>query len=424
MASGDDMYHLVILPGYPGLQISDRPDGSYGSKDIFRPHPDNLPGNDTRACKAKWKYVARQGDIIVLVNGENADATPIEQSVMLSPYVQMAIAFGAGHERLGLLVIPTEKAAGMSKQELIKQIAPDLERGNAMAADYAKISLEDIIVKPVGTPYPLTAKMTLQRPILHQLFSEDIEAHYAAREQADSSVSLSDDQVHDVVRRIVEEEFQKQVSVASAGQTDTTNGGQEQVDETTDFFSLGMDSLQASHVRVRLLREIPLPKGAKLATNVVFDHPNLKLLSDHIKAIRQKSDQNESKARDPETIAMAMIKKYVDLVRASADRIDGTNAGNGISAHWSDLSHVIVSFHARPYVPAVLLLAKTKECIGSYRSYGISGRTIAQAALEPPRCISCILPGPHSPEAGPRGRHTPHPNCFGQLVALGRSEPS
>lgn len=346
MASGDDMYHLVILPGFPELQISDRPDGSYGSKDIFRPHPDNLPGNDTRACKAKWKFVARQGDIIVLVNGENADATPIEQSVMLSPYVQMATAFGAGHERLGLLVIPTEKAAGMSKQELIKTITPDLEHGNAMAADYAKISPEDIIVKPIGTPYPLTAKMTLQRPILHQLFSEDIEAHYEDREQVDSSVSLSDDEVHEVVRRIVEEEFQKQVSVSSAGQTDTMNGGQEQIDETTDFFSLGMDSLQASHVRVRLLREIPLPKGTKLATNVVFDHPNLKLLSDHIKVIRQKSGQNESKARDPETIAMAMIKKYVDLVRASAHRIDGTNAGNGMSAHWSDLPHVIVSLHA------------------------------------------------------------------------------
>lgn len=376
MASGDDMYHLVILPGFPGLQISDRPDGSYGSKDIFRPHPDNLPGNDTRARKAKWKFVARQGDIIVLVNGENADATPIEQSVMLSPYVQMAIAFGAGHERLGLLIIPTEKAEGMSKQELVKTITPDLERGNAMAADYAKISPEDIIVKPVGTPYPLTAKMTLQRPILHQLFSEDIEAHYADREKADSSVSLSDGEVHDVVRRIVEEEFQKQISISSsAGQTDTTNGGQEQIDETTDFFSLGMDSLQASHVRVRLLREIPLPKGTKLATNVVFDHPNLKLLSDHIKAIRQKSDQNESMARDPQTIAEAMIKKYVDLVQASNDGFDGTNVGDEILA--SDDSHVIVSLHARLELIAILLSAHKEKCVGTYRSYGISGCTIA-----------------------------------------------
>lgn len=341
------MYHLVVLRGFPSLQVSDRPDGSYGSKDIFRPHPDNLPGNDTRAYKARWKFVARQGDIIVLVNGENADATPIEQSVMRSPYVEMAIAFGAGHERLGLLVIPTEKAADLSKEELIKTITPDLERGNAVAADYAKISPDDIVVKPVGTPYPLTAKMTLQRPILHQLFAKDIEAHYAAREQADSSVSLSDDEVHDVVRRIVEEEFQKQASILSfAGVTDTTQGDQGPFDETMDFFSLGMDSLQASHVRGRLLREIPLPKGTRLATNVVFDHPNLKLLSDHIKAKRQKSDQDDPTTRDPETIARAMIKKYVDLLKTADDRTNGINSGHEKPA--SGGSHVVVSFDAQP----------------------------------------------------------------------------
>lgn len=361
VASGEDMYHLIVLPGFPSLQVSDRPDGSYGSKDIFRPHPDNLPGNDTRAGKAKWKFVARQGDIIVLVNGENADATPIEQSVMQSPYIEMAIAFGAGHERLGLLVIPTDKAAGMSTQELIKTITPDLERGNAVAADYAKISPDDFVVKPVGTPYPLTAKMTLQRPILHQLFAEDIEAHYAAREQADASVSLSDEEVHDAVRRIVQEEFQKQASVLSpARSTDTTKGDPGPVDETVDFFSLGMDSLQASHVRGRLLREIPLPKGTRLATNVVFDHPNLKLLSEHIKALRQKSDQDDSTVRDPETIARAMIKKYVDLVKTADDRSNGVNAGDEKATSGRGHSHIVVSLHTQAYLPAVFLSAHQK----------------------------------------------------------------
>lgn len=146
--SGEDMYHLVALPGLPTLKISDRPDGSLGTKDLFRPHPDNLPGSDTRAGKAKWKFIARQGDIVVLVNGENADPTPIESTMMLDPHVQMAVAFGAGHERLGLLVIPTEKATGMSKEEVLKSIQPALERGNKLASDYAKISLDDIIVKP------------------------------------------------------------------------------------------------------------------------------------------------------------------------------------------------------------------------------------------------------------------------------------
>lgn len=353
------MYHLVALPGLPGLKLSDRPDGSYGTKDIFRPHPDNLPGNDTRAGVAKWKFVARQGDVIVLINGENADATPIEQSLMLSPYVEMALAFGAGHERLGLLIIPTEKAADMSKEDIVKTITPDLERGNAIAADYAKISPEDIIVKPVGTPYPMTAKMTLQRPIMHQLFAEDIEAHYAAREQAKESISLSDDDVHGVVSRIVTEEFQKQAASSSSIETNgkpTHENGQ--IDETMDFFSLGMDSLQASHVRGRLLREIPLPKGVTLATNVVFDHPNLRLLSDYIKMLRQKPDQNGSTTRDSETVARAMVKKYVDLVTAADDRVNGANgAGHEKSANAD--SQVIVSCF-QPCLPLSYSLSSHK----------------------------------------------------------------
>lgn len=79
--------------------------------------------------------MARQGDIIVLVNGENADPTPVEQAVMSEPIVQMTVAFGAGHERPGLLIIPSEKAEGMSPDEVIKSILPALARGNKLAAD-------------------------------------------------------------------------------------------------------------------------------------------------------------------------------------------------------------------------------------------------------------------------------------------------
>lgn len=393
------MYHLVILPGFEGLRISDRPDGSYGTKDIFRPHPDNLPGNDTRAGKAKWKFVARQGDVIVLVNGENADATPVEQQVMCSPYVRMALAFGAGHERLGLLVIPSEKAADMSKEELIKCITPDLERGNALAAEYARISPDDIIAKPVGTPYPMTVKMTLQRPIMHQMFSEDIEAHYAAREQAIGNVTLSDDDVEAVVRRIVEEEFQKQASVSSA----TEGNGkpeheQSQIEETTDFFSLGMDSLQASHVRGRLLREIPLPKGARLATNVVFDYPNLKLLSAHLKGIRQRSKQTESTVRDTESIAKSMVKRYVALVTAEDGRVNGANTGERKSAN--DGSHVVVSSQfGVDHCCRHPVISSRIYCTGPHRRYRISRRPVVETPFEPSRCVSRVLSSPHSPGA-------------------------
>lgn len=423
------MYHLVVLPGLPALKISDRPDGSYGTKDIFRPHPDNLSETDTRAGQARWKFVGRQGDIIVLVNGENADATPIEQKVILSPLVEMAIAFGAGHERLGLLVIPSQKAAGLSKEELIQSITPALELGNTLAAEYARISPDDIIVKPIGTPYPLTAKMTLQRPIMHQIFSEDIEAHYAAREQADVNIALSDEDVYGVVRRIVEEEVQKQAAVLSSAEAEgESTQDQGQIDDQTDFFSMGMDSLRASLIRGRLLREIPLPKGTKLAANVVFDYPNLGLLSDHIKRLRQSSEQDSSTVRDPAIIARAMVKKYTDLVTAKDDPKDDRVNGTTEKAA-TDNSHVIVSSCLSDIsnwcCPVFFFLAHSRRLTcyytGPHRRYGISRRTVAKAPFESSGCVSSILPRAHSPGTRPQGRGATCADCARQLPSLTRS---
>ncbi|CAN8103172.1 unnamed protein product [Discula destructiva] len=324
--------------------MSDRPDGSYGSKDLFQPHPDNLPGNDTRAGKAKWKFIARQGDIIVLVNGENADPTPTENAVMLEPTVQMVVAFGAGHERPGLLVIPSEKAAGMSREEVIRSIQPALERANKLAADYAKISVDDIIVKPVGTEYPQTAKMTLQRPVLNALFAKDIEAHYAARERANPDVELSEDDVRAAVRRIVETEFKDRVGGACA-----VEDGEETVhfDDDTDFFSLGMDSLQSSLVRRRLLQAIPLPAEVKLATNVVFEHPTVKLLSEHLESLRKQCEfgvnGSSITTRDPETISKAMVQKYSKMVTSS---LPSSSASLAATKNGSSGQVIVSSFSA------------------------------------------------------------------------------
>jgi acyl-coenzyme A synthetase/AMP-(fatty) acid ligase len=57
----DGLYHLVILAGLQSKVLSDRPDGSYGTRDLFHPHPTD---------RSKWKFAARYDDIIVLLNGE------------------------------------------------------------------------------------------------------------------------------------------------------------------------------------------------------------------------------------------------------------------------------------------------------------------------------------------------------------------
>lgn len=253
----------------------------------------------------------------MLANGENADPSPIEQAVLLDPHVQMCIAFSL-QERLGLLVIPSDKARGMAEAEVVRALRPALAHGNALVADYAKISPDDIVVKPVGTPYPQTAKMTLQRHVLTQLFADDIErcAAWGGVGAGANKPIVSDDEIYGVVKRVVVDQFRDSVVGPSSAEANSNGAsktdGQADIEDEADFFTLGMDSLQSSLVRRRLEREIPLPKGVTLAINVVFEYPTVRQLSEHIKSLRQAKagDTNGSLGRDGEAIATAMVKKY------------------------------------------------------------------------------------------------------------------
>ena len=55
---------LIILPGYPTLNVCNRADGSYATDDLFLPHP---------GTKGKWKHWMRKGDVMVHSTGMKTD---------------------------------------------------------------------------------------------------------------------------------------------------------------------------------------------------------------------------------------------------------------------------------------------------------------------------------------------------------------
>ncbi|ORY56310.1 uncharacterized protein BCR38DRAFT_505145 [Pseudomassariella vexata] len=315
----DNLYHLIILPGLATKVLSNRPDGSYASNDLFRSHP-----TDPR----KWKFVSRYDDIIVLLNGENADPAPIEQAVASNPNIRVTIAFGAGRDSLGLLVIPSSNASGLSREELVRSIVPNLERGNALVSAYARVAPDDVLVASPETEVPMTDKSTVQRSVLLRQFAAEIESHYIKRESSNAhggQADLSDVEVAQVVRRCVETELR-----------------QEETDEktpllvNTDFFSLGMDSLQTSRIRARLLRNIDM-RGHHLATNVIFDYPSISLLAEHIINIHK---GHKKITRPTQAAAEELVHKYSQFasveagtVRMGSQRVLLTGATGFIGCH-------------------------------------------------------------------------------------------
>ncbi|TBU40122.1 hypothetical protein BD309DRAFT_1082947 [Dichomitus squalens] len=113
---------------------------------------------------------------------------PIETSIAQDPNVASAVMFGRNHVDVGVLVEP---AAGVevpldNKQKLAQfkdAIWPTIELVNSRSPQYAQIKKEFIVVTSPSKPMELTAKGTPRRGVCLKLYTEEIEALYAAVEQ-------------------------------------------------------------------------------------------------------------------------------------------------------------------------------------------------------------------------------------------------
>ena len=77
----------------------------------------------------------------------------------------------------------------------------------------------------------------------------------------------------------------------------------------SDFFALGMDSLKASQLRSRLLQSLYLGDN-KLPTNVVFEHPNVAQLTRYLLNTRKGI---VTVIEDAEASANALVDKYATI---------------------------------------------------------------------------------------------------------------
>lgn len=337
------LWHLVVLPGMPTLVNSNRPDGSYETKDLFVRHPTD---------PKKWKFSHRADDVIVLVNGLKADPHLLEEAVENNPEVETAMAFGTGRDSLGLIVVASVSAAGLSKQELAARIAPDLELGNSRVSAYARVSMDSVIFKDAGSEVPRTAKDTLIRSKFLEMCKEDIDAHYAEREAHDNAqISVADYEVESIVHEIVSSEL---------------SDGNDELGAEDDFFGLGMDSLQASHVRSRLLRRVNVG-GRPLPTNVAFENPTVRQLNDFLLALRDSQDLPNARTSE-KIIAQGFIQKYT---RFPPIETRAVQTGPG---------RVVVSYDHLDILPRMLL-----KCLAAHwgnrfhwPSYGPSAHVVAE----------------------------------------------
>lgn len=258
----EGIYELIALDGLPSKVASNRPDGSYATKDLFTPHP---------TTPNAWKYYARLDDTIVLLNGEKLVPTSFEQMLRDNVNVAEAVLFGSNKPSVGMLLIPSDATVGMTEDQVLQLIMPTINQANEDTPGYGKLALDMVKVMPIGTPYPRTDKGTVIRAAFYKQFTAEIDAIYEAGDTPSGDLALSEEEL----RLFLHAEMVQLLDLKDP----------EILGDDTDFFSLGVDSLQAIQLRGILSKRIDLG-GQNMGSNIVFDFPTLRTLARKLYCMR------------------------------------------------------------------------------------------------------------------------------------------
>ena len=284
--------------------------------DLYSKHPDPAKG-------FLYKWTSRADDVIVLSNGENLAPALMEASLKSSTAVKGAMVVGHGRFEPAALVdlghSPPENVG--DRQQILKELEPGVTEANKVAPAHGQLDLQHILFAREDRPLRYLGQGKIQRYQTFQQYEEDIEMLYQAAE--DEPLGLTEGDAGDSSKI----DFTRQSSIKEWLQDFIADNGIHDLGEDDSFFGAGMDSLRVIRTTRELKRQVKLADDTQLtpqslAPAVVYSHPSLNALSDHLsnkaKATPQDLDsgyQSEdtdgtggsSKLRDMESL----LDKYV-----------------------------------------------------------------------------------------------------------------
>ncbi|KAF9880143.1 male sterility protein [Colletotrichum karsti] len=328
---GPNLFECCVLPGWPAKVATNQDDGSYCTKDLFEPHP-TIP-------KA-WKYIARLDDTIALVNGEKFNPVHMEGTIRSNKNITECVIFGVGRPSLGALIVPAATLAGKTEEEILEVVWPVVESASRNVEAYARVSKNMIKLLPYDCAYPRTDKGSVIRQAFYKRYAQDIDEVYDKADAGSGDLKkLSLPELKDFIRQGLLQTLSKKV----------------QLDDDTDFFSLGLDSLQAIQMRSDILRTIDIG-GHKLGQTVVFDHPSINKLSSYLYSLG--SGEGVETDVPIESEMRELIEKY-DTFAAPASSLKSSIAVTGATGSLG--AHVVAKLAADPTIKTIYCFTRASS---------------------------------------------------------------
>ncbi|PHH89621.1 hypothetical protein CDD83_5637 [Cordyceps sp. RAO-2017] len=263
-------------PNQPVFERAPEQD-KYRTSDLFTAHP-TVPGF--------WQYRGRVDDLIVFLNGEKTNPIGFESHVMGHPDVSGALVFGTNRMEAGVLIELAWAGAGATplpdRDAMVERLWPTIEEANARAPAHARIAETHICFVSAEKPMIRTGKGSVKRQMTLALYEEEIDGIYREAERpsgrlTESFVDLDDfDQVSEAIRQAFAKITKRQVP-----------------SDDTDFFTVGMDSLQV----LRLARQLRALSGlAAFEPAEVYRNPSVSALTGRIRERVSAASNGEASA--------------------------------------------------------------------------------------------------------------------------------
>ncbi|APA15728.1 hypothetical protein sscle_15g104980 [Sclerotinia sclerotiorum 1980 UF-70] len=290
----------------------------YATRDLFIRHPTkpNL-----------WKWHARADDIIVFLNGEKTNPISMEQHIVArNPEVQAALVMGAQRFQASLLIDPVNGDTELSTAQraaLIEKIWPSVEEANQKCPAHAKIAKTHIFFTNPKKRMLIAGKGTVQRAGTLQMYQQELDALYA---DADSMVAEFDGENSADINLddpLTVSEFLKEVILSVTSWT--------RLDINEDFFSRGMDSLQALTAVRKLRRGLGI---TSIASSTLYTNPSIAQLTSAVLKLA-KDDTSVDVHQDTLQVRDSMLKEF-------QNRIDSVDLPSATSHKQIDMNQEIV----------------------------------------------------------------------------------
>ena len=313
--STDEMHELYAVrnPKLKDLQptFTIFPDAQeYASRDLFVRHPSKDKQN-------LWKWQARADDVIVFLNGEKTNPNSMEQHIVArNSDISAALVVGAQRFQAALLIEPVTNGKELSLSEraaFIERIWPTIQEANEIAPYHARIMKTHILFTSLQKPMFRAGKGTVQRSGTLRSYAAEIDTLYRDADTLSADMDTPDTIAPGDLDKVLVSEKVRHFILEDAKW--------KSIDNSDNFFTLGMDSLQALVLVRKLKQTLAMPS---IALSTIYTNPSVDSLSG---AIMQLSDQNEAskisneqKRAEGRTALLAEYRGKFDQIRTHSKK--------------------------------------------------------------------------------------------------------